>query len=87
MIKIAFTGSARKDLRKLSSIDRASVIAKIKLLDYPFPEYLDIKRLKNTDSYFRLRVGQLRVIFVFSSESRTLIVRHIGYRGKIYRVL
>jgi mRNA interferase RelE/StbE len=51
----------------------------------PFTE-LDIKKLKGQwDGYFRLRVGQIRVIFtVIDSEIEILLIQDIGFRGGIY---
>ena len=51
----------------------------------PFTE-LDIKKLKGQwDGYFRLRVGQIRVIFtVMDSEIEILLIQDIGFRGGVY---
>ncbi len=51
----------------------------------PFNE-LDIKKLKGQwDGYFRLRVGQIRVIFtVVEGEIEVLLIYDIDVRGSVY---
>ncbi|MBD2231105.1 type II toxin-antitoxin system RelE family toxin [Phormidium tenue] len=51
----------------------------------PFNE-LDIKKLKGQwDGYFRLRIGQIRVIFtVVAGEIEVLLIYDIDVRGSVY---
>ncbi|MGF1536269.1 MAG: type II toxin-antitoxin system RelE/ParE family toxin [Elainellaceae cyanobacterium] len=51
----------------------------------PFTE-LDIKKLKGQwEGYFRLRVGQIRVIFTLvEGEIAILLIYDIDFRGDIY---
>jgi mRNA interferase RelE/StbE len=35
--------------------------------------------------YFRIRVGQIRIIFWFDQEEDVVYVDHIGVRGDIYK--
>ena len=50
---------------------------------YKLPEG-DIKKLKGYSKYFRLRVGDIRIIFEKESEELKIIVIDIGSRGQIY---
>lgn len=45
----------------------------------------DIKKLKGFDGLFRLRVGDLRVLFEKNDEELIIIVIDIGNRGEIYK--
>ena len=87
MNKVAFTNSAKKDIKKLASTDRTHVFTKLRQLTHPFPDHLNIKYLANSEGYYRLRVGMVRVIFFIHPTSKDIVIRHVGYRGKIYRKL
>lgn len=87
MNNIAFTTSAKKDIRKLASTDRTQVFTKLRQLTHPFPDHLNIKYLANSEGYYRLRVDMVRVIFFIHPTSKDIVIRHVGYRGKIYRKL
>lgn len=45
----------------------------------------DIKKLSGFENEYRLRVGELRVLFTL--ENDTVIVNEIGSRGEIYKRL
>jgi len=47
---------------------------------------VDVKKLKGAwDGYYRLRKGEIRIIFDLDYERRTLFVEKIDFRSKIYR--
>jgi len=92
-MEVRFSKRAVKFLKKLDIQSAEKVRQKILQLQsrletegvIPFTE-LDIKKLKGQwDGYFRLRVGQIRVIFtVIDSEIEILLIQDIGFRGGIY---
>jgi mRNA interferase RelE/StbE len=92
-MEVRFSKRAVKFLKKLDAQSAEKVRQKILQLQsmleaegiIPFTE-LDIKKLKGQwDGYFRLRVGQIRVIFtVIDSEIEILLIQDIGFRGGIY---
>ena len=92
-MEVRFSKRAVKFLKKLDVQSAEKVRQKILQLQsmletegiIPFTE-LDIKKLKGQwDGYFRLRVGQIRVIFtVIDSEIEILLIQDIGFRGGIY---
>lgn len=84
MYKIYFTRKAEKELLHLSSIDRESVLEKIPLLSSS-KAHLDIKKLVNVTSFYRLRIGKVRVIFEIFENKKQLWIRKVGYRGSVYR--
>ncbi len=48
--------------------------------------HLDIKKLRGKWSgFFRLRVGDIRIIFKIDLNKRELIIYHIHYRDKVYK--
>lgn len=92
-MEVRFSKRAVKFLKKLDAQSAEKVRQKILQLQsmletegvVPFTE-LDIKKLKGQwDGYFRLRVGQIRVIFtVIDGEIEILLIQDIGFRGGIY---
>lgn len=92
-MEVRFSKRAVKFLKKLDAQSAEKVRQKILQLQsmletegvIPFTE-LDIKKLKGQwDGYFRLRVGQIRVIFtVIDGEIEILLIQDIGFRGGIY---
>jgi mRNA interferase RelE/StbE len=86
MYALKFLGKARDDLKK---IDKAhQIIIKEKLLilaENPLILKNNIKKLKGTkEDYYRLRVGNYRVIFKKEEERLIIIIVRIGHRKKVY---
>ena len=44
----------------------------------------DVKKLKGYENYYRLRVGDIRIIFEKEDDKIKIIVIDIGNRGQIY---
>lgn len=49
------------------------------------PDNGDIKQLKGNSEYFRLRVGDYRIIYKVEHNILTVIVTDAGNRGQIYK--
>ncbi len=47
----------------------------------PFKQY-DLRKLKGTANFFRIRIGKLRVIYEISGQ--TIYVHHVGFRESVY---
>ncbi len=76
---------AKKALQGLSRLDRNRITEKIMLLgDNPDNPSLDIKRLQG-QPYYRLRVGQWRVIFDRDDEVKIITIEKIKPRGGAYK--
>jgi mRNA interferase RelE/StbE len=86
MYKLKFLGKAQSDLK---NIDRAhqKIIKEKLLILAKNPEVLknNIKRLGGTkNDYYRLRVGNYRVIFKKEEKQLIIIIVRIGHRKEIY---
>jgi mRNA interferase RelE/StbE len=76
---------AKKVLQGLARTDRNRIAEKIKLLgDDPDNPTLDIKSLQN-QPYYRLRVGQWRIIFDRDDEVKIVAIEKIKPRGGAYK--
>ncbi|MBO8133102.1 type II toxin-antitoxin system RelE family toxin [Dickeya fangzhongdai] len=66
MAQVVWTGKAVKDLRKLPANDQKAIQASVNSLeDYPATKSkpLDVIKLTDRGSAYRLRVGNYRVLF------------------------
>jgi mRNA interferase RelE/StbE len=83
MFEIQFSNKALKELQNLPRPISKRIFEKISLLEEnPFQQ--NIKKLSG-QPYFRLRVGDYRVIFaIWKKEFRILIIK-IAHRKKIYK--
>lgn len=76
---------AKKALQSVSQPDRTRIVEKIVLLGKnPNNASLDIKKLQGKP-YFRLRVGQWRIIFDRDSEVKIISIDKIKPRGGAYK--
>ncbi len=76
---------AKKVLQSLTRTDRNRIAEKIILLgENPSNPTLDIKRLQG-EPYYRLRVGQWRIIFDRDDEVRIIAIEKIKPRGGAYK--
>jgi mRNA interferase RelE/StbE len=76
---------ARKVLKNLSRIDRNRITEKIVMLGRnPDDPTLDIKRLHG-EQYYRLRVGQWRIIFDRNDELKIIAIEKVKPRGGAYK--
>ncbi len=76
---------ARKALQKLGRSHRNQIAEKIKLLgENPNNPSLDIKPLQGSD-YYRLRVGQWRIIFDKDDDVKIIAIEKIKPRGDAYK--
>ena len=50
----------------------------------PFRNY-DVKKLRGFEDTFRIRIGDIRIVYTVSWSSKTIIVHFVGYREHAYR--
>ena len=76
---------AKKALQTVPQPDRTRITEKIVLLgENPDNAGLDIKKLQG-EPYFRLRVGQWRIIFDRDNEVKIISIEKIKPRGGAYK--
>lgn len=82
--EILYKKSVDKDLRKLSTVNRRQVIAKIQLLaTSPFSP--GVTKLRGSIDLYRLRHGDYRIIYQVKDKQLIIIVIKIGHRREVYR--
>ena len=78
--QVYYEKEALRELDKLEPLISRRMIKKIKQLSEN-PSSCDIKKLKASD-YYRLRVGDYRVIFIFNKN--IIKILKVGHRQQIY---
>ena len=86
MYSLKFLGKALDDLKKIDRAHQTIIKEKLQIL-VKNPQVLknNIKKLKGSkENYYRLRVGNYRVIFKKEEEQLIIIVIRIGHRKEVY---
>ena len=91
MFEIKILPAAQKSLAKLARADRRLALAVDKaicaLSENPRPSRCKQLVGSNVRPFFRIRVGDYRIIYEIEDEVVFVTVIHIGHRKDIYRVL
>ncbi len=83
MLEIRYSSQAEKFLRKINKEDTLRIRAKIRqYANNPDELKNQVKKLTNS-LYYRLRVGDYRIIFTETGE--IMCIEKIGNRGNVYR--
>lgn len=77
---ITFEKAAQKFLRKQTPKLQKNILTAI----YKLPDGTDIKRLKGYD-LFRMRVGNVRIIYSLHEEIKVINIENIDNRGDVYK--
>ena len=76
---------AVKNLKRIHPTDQKKIVKKMEqLAKAPTSISLNVRKLVNTGQSYRLRVGNLRVIYEVDKGKRIIYVWDIDYRGNIY---
>jgi len=79
----------RKALRKLQKLDQKrrknvrEIVLILKTDPLPFRR-ADVNKLKGYDNIYRIRIGDLRIVYEVFWSVRTVIIHYIGPREKAY---
>jgi len=65
-------------LRVLEALDELSTNP------IPFKRY-DLKKLKGYEDTFRIRIGDIRIVYTIDWDSKNIIVHYIGPRERAYK--
>lgn len=84
---VIYESEALADLEKLSQDVRQRIIQKIDWLSENFEQITPQPLSSNLSGFFKLRVGDYRVIYEFSREERIIIIDRVGHRREIYNLM
>ena len=81
MFSIEFSPTAKKQLAKLENPVQARVISVLERIQYrPFSFVIKLSGLP----YYRLRVGDYRVLLEIEQKKQVILVAEVGHRKNIY---
>lgn len=80
MYRIIIKKPAKKFIDRLPQKDKQRIVAAIEQL----PDSGDIKKLQGHGEYYRLRVGDYRIIYTVDNGELLICIVDAGNRGQIY---
>lgn len=84
LFKIAPKGSLEHDLRKIDRQFISKILEAIEnLSENPFP--VKSRKMKGSESSYRLRVGDYRVIYQVDTANKVVIIYHARHRKDAYK--
>ena len=81
---VEYEVEALDDLAKLTEVVRQRVINKIKWLATNFEEITPEPLTANWSGFYKLRVGDYRVVYEFITETKIIIIDRVGHRREVY---
>jgi mRNA-degrading endonuclease RelE of RelBE toxin-antitoxin system len=86
MAQIVLSKKAAKYVKRMDARIKAQLIAKLEALAADPEHTPGIKPMEGEfEGHYRLRHGDLRVIYLWDEDSETIVVTAIGPRGDIYK--
>jgi mRNA interferase RelE/StbE len=74
---------AQRDIKKLPSEIQQKILKEISTLsDDPRPS--GVKKLSGIENFYRIRIGNYRVIYSIQDEHLRILVVYVGHRGDVY---
>jgi mRNA interferase RelE/StbE len=82
--ELEFTEEAVTDLEKLTQVIQTRIINKVNWLAENFEQLTPQPLTGDLSDFYKLRVGDYRIIYTFSNEPNTIVIHQIGHRKEIY---
>jgi len=84
--KVIVHKRAVRYLKRLPESQRQRIKQSLRVLENGITDRVDIKAMAGEwKGYYRMRIGDARVIFWIDKNMKTIYVDHIGTRGDIYK--
>jgi len=82
--EIFWKSSAERDLRKIDRQYIPQILRAVEsLAENPFPNQL--RKLRGSESSYRIRVGSYRVIYQVDSPNRVVTIFHVRHQKEAYK--
>ena len=83
--KIKFTDDGWRRFEKLDKRIKEKVLSKLGMLSN-YSQLNNVKKMVGKDdNYYRLRVGDIRVLFWVEEDLKVIWITDVGFRGAIYK--
>ncbi|BAQ66627.1 type II toxin-antitoxin system RelE/ParE family toxin [Geminocystis sp. NIES-3709] len=83
---VNFEQEAINDLDNLTQVVRIRILNKISWLAKNFEQITPISLTGQLSGFYKLRVGDYRIIYEFERENQLIFINRIGHRRDIYNV-
>jgi mRNA interferase RelE/StbE len=83
--EVVVTKEAESDLESLDAGIRRRVLEKIEWLSQNFDLITPLPLGATWRGFFKLRVGDWRVVYQIEIEKKTIVIHYTGHRNKIYK--
>jgi len=83
--RIEYTKKADKNLKKIKAKTRFKIFDAIYDISQGNTQNKDIKKLKNEDDMYRLRMGQYRILYTYMFLELVVLVIDVDVRGNVYK--
>ena len=83
IFQIIWSGSAAKELNKLDKTVAKRIFKKVSELSEN-PYHFEVTKMVG-DPYFRLRIGDYRVIFDIQNDMLRILIFNVGHLKKVYK--
>lgn len=81
---VSFEPESIDDLDSISQVVRVRILKKIEWLRVNFEKVSSLPLTGQWSSFYKLRVGDYRVIYEFDIENQLIFVARVGHRREIY---
>jgi mRNA interferase RelE/StbE len=81
---VTFEPESITDLDLITYFIRLRILNKIKWLAINFEQITPLPLTREWSGFYKLRVGDYRVIYEFDRESRIIIIIRVGHRSEVY---
>ena len=83
--EIIFTEIAQQDLLKITKATRKRIINKLEWLEDNFDEVTPLTLSNEWGGFYKLRVGDYRIIYSIEWENQIITIEAMDHRSKIYK--
>ena len=81
---VSFEPESINDLDNLPQFVRARILNKISWLGINFEQITPLSLTAQWSGFYKLRVGDYRIIYEFERENKLIIIIKVGHRSEIY---
>ncbi|MFM7442266.1 MAG: type II toxin-antitoxin system RelE family toxin [Snowella sp.] len=81
---VSFEPESIDDLDQISQVVRVRILKKIQWLSINFDKISPLPLTGQWSGFYKLRVGDYRVIYEFDIENQLIFIARVGHRREIY---
>jgi mRNA interferase RelE/StbE len=81
---VSFEPESIEDLDKISQVMRGRILKKIQWLSVNFEKISPLPLTGQWSEFYKLRVGDYRVIYEFDIDNQLIFIARVGHRREIY---